>query len=313
MVRGVQPSCLVTGVAGFIGCHLADRLVADGWIVAGIDDERTGSWSRVSPRVRRCDHDLTKLTEREMRNLLKGVDVLFHLAAEKHSQQNPADDRILDVNVAATSRLFRAAANAEVGKTIFTSSLYAYGSVGPEPMVETDLPNPITTYGVSKLAGEHLLRSIGTDHGGRWSVARLFFIYGPRQDVRSGYRTVIHANFERIRRGERPTVYGDGRQALDYVYIDDCIDALVALVDARHDGLTVNVASGRAAAVSDLTAAMLETAGSGVTPMTCPPDWTAGSVRVGSTALAREKLGWSATTELGDGLRRVWSRFLETT
>jgi nucleoside-diphosphate-sugar epimerase len=298
---------VVTGAAGFIGGHLTSRLVADGWNVTGVDDERTGRWENADPQTRRVDHDLTQLDEARLRKILGGAEVLFHLAAEKHKQSEGEPERLLDVNVLATARLFRAAAAADVRKVVFTSSLYAYGSTGPDPMVETDLPAPRTIYGTSKVAGEHLLRAVAAASRLRWSVARLFFVYGPRQHPGSGYRSVIHANFERISRGERPTVYGDGQQALDYVFVDDCVDALVRLAASEADGLTVNIASGTAVSVAALTDEMLAVAGSELDPMTCAPDWTAGSRRCGSTLLAETVLGWRATTPLRVGLERVWS------
>jgi UDP-glucose 4-epimerase len=212
----------------------------------------------------------------------------------------------LDVNVAATARLFHAAGAAGVPKLVFTSSLYAYGSSGPAVMSERDVPTPSTVYGVSKLAGEHLLRATERTFGVQWSVARLFFVYGPRQLAAGGYPSVIVRNFDRIRRDEAPVVNGDGEQALDYVFVMDCADALVRLGAGDHHGLTVNVASGTAVSVRELTDAMLAVTGSSLEPIAGPADWTAGSFRVGSPELAAEQLAWKATTPLREGLRRVW-------
>jgi UDP-glucose 4-epimerase len=117
---------------------------------------------------------------------------------------------------------------------------------------------------------------------------------------------VIVSNFERLRRNERPLVYGDGKQALDYVYVDDAVDALVMLADRAHDGLVCNIGSGDAISVGDLTDKMLDVAGSDLEPLTCDADWTAGSLRVADTTVARDVLGWSARTGIEDGLRRVW-------
>jgi nucleoside-diphosphate-sugar epimerase len=298
---------VVTGAAGFIGGHLTSRLVADGWRVIGMDDERTGSWKNADPETHRVEYDLTELDEARLREALDGTEVLFHLAAEKHKQSEGRPERLLDVNVLATARLFRAAAAADARKVVFTSSLYAYGSTGPDPMVESDLPAPRTIYGASKLAGEHLLQAIAATGRLRWSVARLFFVYGPRQHARGGYRSVIHANFERIAKGEPPTIHGDGQQSLDYVYVDDCVDALLRLATPQADGLTVNVASGTAVSVAALTEEMLAVAGSKLEPLTCAPDWTAGSRRYGSTRLAETALGWRASTPLRAGLERVWT------
>jgi UDP-glucose 4-epimerase len=297
---------LVTGAAGFIGCHLVERLAREGWEVRGVDDERTGDWRRVKVSVARIDKSLEMMSARELRSACSGATVLFHLAAEKHNTPGVTADRTIEVNVAATARLFDAAGAAGVQTIVFTSSLYAYGSMGPEPMSELDVPTPSTVYGVSKLAGEHLLRATERAHRTAWSVARLFFVYGPRQLAAGGYPSVIVRNFERLRLGEPAVVNGDGEQALDYVYVDDCVDALVELGSGRHAGLTVNVASGNATTVNRLTQAMLEVSGAALAPVAGPADWTAGSRRVGATRVAAERLGWSAGTPLETGLRRVW-------
>jgi UDP-glucose 4-epimerase len=299
---------LVTGAAGFIGCHLTERLVSvEGWDVRAVDNERSGDWSRIEVPVERVHADLAQLDTAALVGLCRDVDVLFHLAAEKHNSA-PTPQKVIDLNVSATRRLFEGAARAEVGSVVFTSSLYAYGSMGPEPMRETDVPAPDTVYGISKVAGEHLLREAGRAYGLSWSAARMFFVYGPKQHAEGAYKSVIATNFERLLRGARPTIYGDGTQALDYLYVDDVVEALVKLADPRYDGCLLNLCTGHAVSISDLTGLMLRVSGSELEPFFCPPDWTAGSQRVGSPELAQAVLGWTATTPLEVGLEEVWRR-----
>jgi UDP-glucose 4-epimerase len=297
---------LVTGAAGFIGCHLVEALHEAGCSVIGVDDGRSGDWDRLQAPCTQVRRDLVDLGAEDLDELCSGVDVVFHLAAEKHNSAKATPQKIIDVNISATRRLFEAAARARGTKVVFTSSLYAYGSMGPEPMRETDVPAPKTMYGVSKLAGEHMLRIAYDDQPLAWSVARLFFIYGPRQFARGGYKSVIVSNFERLARGEEPTVFGDGEQSLDYVYIDDAVAALVALAAPEHNGKTVNIASGHALTVNALTSAMSSASGSAVAARVCPPDWTSGSSRVGDPAAAARELGWKADTPIEVGLRRCW-------
>jgi UDP-glucose 4-epimerase len=301
-----RPTTVITGAAGFIGSHLAARLVELGWFVCGVDNGQSGDWNHIAVPVERIDRDLTSLSDDELVSLLDGVDALFHLAAEKHNSSGATPQRTIDVNISATRRLFDAAARAGVGKVVFTSSLYAYGRMGPEQMAESDLPVPRTVYGMSKVAGEHLLRVAARDHGLRFTVARVFFVYGPRQFAGGGYKSVIPLNFERISRGERPVVFGDGEQALDYVYVDDCVEALLAMLPPEHDGGTYNVCTGRAISINTLTRAMLVVAGSDLEPVSQPPDWTAGTSRAGSPTLADQGLAWRATTPIEEGLARVW-------
>jgi UDP-glucose 4-epimerase len=306
-VNGRQPIAVVTGAAGFIGCNLAERLVEQGWAVRALDNERSGDWRRLAAPVERVERDLTSLTGDELLSLCDGAEALFHLAAEKHNSSKTTPQRTIEVNVQATQRLFDAAASVRVRKVVFTSSLYAYGSGGPDSMTEQDLPVPTTVYGASKVAGEHLLRVAGLEKGFGWTVARLFFIYGPRQYAEGGYKSVILKNFERIRSGESPVVFGDGEQALDYVYVDDCVDALLAMLEPEHDGCTYNVATGRPITVNELTVLMLEASGSDLEPVNGPADETAGTVRKGSPELAERRLAWRAETPIDEGLSRVWA------
>jgi UDP-glucose 4-epimerase len=305
--RSSSRRALVTGAAGFIGSHLITRLSELGWQVVGIDNERSGDWSRISVPCIRIERDLAAMDTSELAAAVAGADVCFHLAAEKHNSSRTTPERVIDVNISATRRILEAAATSRVDKVVFTSSLYAYGSRGPAPMSESDLPAPTTTYGMSKLAGEHLLRVAASSNGLHWNAARLFFVYGPGQYAEGGYKSVIVANFERLLRQERPIIYGDGTQALDYVYVDEVVDALLLLAEPEKNGLVCNVGSGRAVSVDTLTEMMLTISGRDLEPLTCPPDWTAGSVRVADTSLTRETLGWTATTTMEDGLERVWN------
>ncbi len=214
---------------------------------------------------------------------------------------------MIDTNITATRRLLTALGQLDrVPKLVFTSSLYAYGALGPTDMSEADLPAPTTDYGVSKLAGEHLLRVATSESGLPWTVARLFFIYGPRQYAEGGYKSVIVSNFERMSRGEPPRINGDGQQSLDYLYLDDALSALVKMTNRAVDGLTLNISSGTAVTVAELTARMLKVAKCDLQPVEAPPDWTAGTRRAGDPALARRRLGWVPTVGLDDGLGRVW-------
>jgi UDP-glucose 4-epimerase len=261
----------------------------------------------VGVAVDRVHADLAASSPRALEDLCAGASVLFHLAAEKYNTPGSTSERILDVNVVATNRLFDAAARAGLGKTIFTSSLYAYGALGPEPMREVDAPAPWTTYGTSKLTGEHLLRTLGHACGMRWSVARVFFVYGPRQFAEGGYKSVIVKNFERLRAGEAPVINGDGLQGLDYFYVDDCVDGLLRMVGAESDGQTLNLGSGRAVTIRELTRLMLDASGTEIEARNGAADWTAGTMRWADVTRAAEILGWRAQTELVTGLARTWA------
>jgi UDP-glucose 4-epimerase len=300
-------SFLVTGGAGFIGCHTIDALLRGGARrVIALDNLSTGRWDNVPQdgRVEPLTADLARMSPEEMQNAFRGVDYLLHLAAEKHNNAIDAPERLLAVNVEATFRLFRAAADARVRKVMFTSSLYANGRMTLPPMREDDVPEPKTVYGISKLAGEHLLRHFAAQ---RWTALRLFFVYGPKQFAGSGYKSVIVTNFERILRSEAPVIFGDGKQSLDYVYVRDVTRAILSSVSETADSQVVNIGTGTAVSVNQLTDCMLEAARSSLRPVHAPADWTAGTHRVCDNSKARQLLGWSPSIAMRDGLAEVYA------
>jgi UDP-glucose 4-epimerase len=296
----------VTGAAGFIGQHLCRVLLANGSSVRGIDDERCGDWSRVDASVERIVQPLEQMSQVSLLDACTDVDVLFHLAAEKHNSPRATPETLIDVNITATQRLVDAAASAQVRKFVFASSLYAYGGLGPAPMSEADTPAPATVYGLTKLAGEHLLRAADRSHRLPWCGARLFFVYGPGQYAEGGYKSVLVRNFERILRGEPPVIFGDGEQRLDYVYIDDCIEALLTMSNGSDPGRVYNVASGRGMSVKTLTQMMLDAAGSELEPVYGPADWTHGTARIGTRERAERELGWTPSIPIDEGVRKLW-------
>ena len=303
---------LVTGAAGFIGAHLCNRIADDlEFQVIGVDNLRSGRWNRLSDKTIKIQRDLNEFDIDELVDLLLDVDILFHLAAEKYNSSKSTPERLIATNVSATERLFRAASIAKVKRTVFTSSLYAYGSMGPNPMNELDVLAPNTLYGVSKLAGEGLLRSIDRELGLSWNVARLFFIYGPYQYADGGYRSVIVSNFQRIGRNESPLIFGDGEQLLDYVYIDDCIDALLKLAYSQTDREVVNVASGDPISINKLTEEMLIASRFAQEAVYADPDWTHGSARFGSQTKIERLFGWRVTSPLSSGLKLVYESLIE--
>lgn len=298
---------VVTGAAGFIGGQLCRRLIADGVPqVVGIDSLRSGDWSRTPGEVERVECDISDLGLTDWAEILDGAEVVYHLAAEKYNSSKSTPERLLNANVIATERLVRASAIANIDRFVFTSSLYAYGSMGPKIMSEGDLPAPSTLYGASKLMGENILRSLDRELGLSWNVARLFFIYGPHQYAEGGYKSVIMTNFERMLAGQPPLILGDGKQSLDYVYVEDCVTALMKLAVSDVEHRIVNVASGRATSIVDLTNLMLTVAGNEIAPVFGPPDWTAGSVRAGDPTGMRDSFGWSAEISFEVGLAKVY-------
>jgi UDP-glucose 4-epimerase len=297
---------VVTGGAGFIGSHLVRALLAAGAAhVRVLDDLRCGDPANLGGATTDVELVRVRLGWDDPTRHLAGADVLFHLAAEKHNQalDRPAD--LLRANVEGTHQLLAAAARHGVRHVVFTSSLYAYGRMAGPPCTEDACPQPTTVYGISKLAGEHLLRHFAGRDGLPGTVLRLYFVYGPRQYAGMGYKSVIVQNFERLLAGQPAVVYGDGRQALDYVYVADVVEALLRALTPAAAGQVFNVASGTAVTVRDLVTAMATVAGAPDAPVFEAADWTAGTSRSGSAAPLAERPGCRPRTNLETGLGRT--------
>lgn len=301
---------VVTGGAGFIGSHLVRALLERGAReVRVIDSLRYGDQANLGELagVTLLEHTLGSDPPERLDPVFDGAAYLFHLAAEKHNQSKDSPARVIQANITGTHDLFERAGQAGVRKVVFTSSLYAYGRMHAPAFVESEVPRPHTIYGISKLAGEHLCHHLSLKHGFDWCVLRYLFIYGPKQFAGMGYKSVIIKSIERLLEGRAPVVFGDGQQALDYVYVDDAVEAtLRALEREASHARALNIASGEATRVAELLCTLTAVAGSELELEQGPADWTAGSWRVGNPALAREVLGWSATTSLAEGLRRTF-------
>jgi UDP-glucose 4-epimerase len=292
---------------------LVDRLLVDGAAdVLACDNLHTGDWGHLDrwandSRLVRWEADFAAATPDVLRARLQGCDVLFHLAAEKHNQSRDRPTRVFDVNVQGTWRLLEAAAAAGIRKVVFTSSLYAHGGMVGPALDEADRPNPWTAYGISKLAGEQMLTHFRRVHGLQSACVRLFFTYGPRQFAGMGYKSVILRSFEHLMAGEPAAICGSGQQILDYVYIDDVVDALVRAAIREIGEEPVNIASGIGRSVAELVAAIAATAGSDLSPRHVAADWTEGTCRVGTIERAARLLDWRAVTPLEAGLEATYA------
>lgn len=301
---------MVTGGCGFIGSHLTRALVARGAKkVFVVDALRCGSKENLGDFGDKVEVIPFRIGTDAVDRLAKYVsttDYLFHLAAEKHNQSRDDPRELLRSNTTGMLDLLEAAARAGVKKVVFSSSLYAYGRMKGPPMVETEPASPRTLYGISKLAGENLLEFAARTWRLPSVALRFFFVFGPRQFSGMGYKSVIVKNFERIRAGQNPVIFGDGQQALDYVYVGDAVEAALRAMDSDISGEVLNVGSGNATTIQRLTEMMLAAAGSDLPVRFEPPDWTAGSCRLADIGKIKALLQWSPATSLEGGLKATW-------
>lgn len=303
---------LVTGGAGFIGSHVVDRLLREGYRVVAVDDLSTGRREQVDRRATFyhldvAGEELGAVMERER------PDYVIHQAAQARAGQALADP-VQDgrVNILGTVNLLQACARLGVRKVVYASSAAVYGEPRYLPLDEGHDRCPSSFYGISKLAGEMYVRAFWELHGLPYTILRYSNVYGPRQDA-LGEGGVVAIFIHRLLRGERPVVHGDGEQTRDFVYVEDVAEAnLLAL--SRGDGQVVNISTGKACSVNRLLAMLNEV----VKEETVEgPDPVHGPPRPGDIVhscldnrLAVKVLGWRPLHGLGDGLRKTVEFYL---
>jgi len=248
---------LVTGGAGFIGSHLVDRLLAEGFEVTVLDNFSSGRMRNISRHKDLRKFHLVQGDVRDVgvvKKVAEDVDAVFHEAALVDvalSMRNPL--LFNDVNVLGTLNLLDAFLDSNVKRFIFASSAAVYGNSKPAKKSENMRLAPISPYGVSKLAAENYIRVFNEIYGLETVSLRYFNVYGPRQGLASSYSGVITAFIGRLLNRQAPIIYGDGNQTRDFVHVDDVVSAnMLALESKNAVGEMFNVASGTAITVYEL-------------------------------------------------------------
>ncbi len=242
---------LVTGGCGFIGSHLADSLLADGHAVRILDDLSTGKRANKPEAATLIEADVAD--PRAVVRAMEGVDGCFHLAAiasvERANRDWLGTHR---VNLSGTITILEAARGGPI-PVVYASSAAIYGDNPALPLAETAAPRPLSAYGADKLGCELHARVAGRVHGIPTTGLRFFNVYGPRQDPLSPYSGVISIFCERLRGGRGVTIFGDGGQTRDFVFVADVVRALrAALRRVSTEAGVFNVCTGRASSVRDL-------------------------------------------------------------
>jgi UDP-glucose 4-epimerase len=298
---------LVTGGAGFIGSNLVRALLAEGEEVRVLDNFSTGSRANLEGLPVEIVEGELRSYER-VHNAVRGVEVVFHLGAlgsVPRSVQDPLTSSA--VNVEGTLNVLLAARDEGIRRVVFSSSTSVYGSSRELPTREDAPPDPISPYGVAKLAAERYCISFSRVYESFETVVlRYFNVFGPRQSPFSQYAAVIPLFIRAIAAGEPVTINGDGEQSRDFTYVDNVVDATVAAASAPGaSGRIFNVASGAPASVNRVADSIGAILGKPVERRHAPP--RPGDIRDSWADLtaAREVLGFEPAVPLDEGLRRT--------
>jgi UDP-glucose 4-epimerase len=308
----ISSKILVTGAAGFIGSHTVDQLLAAEHEVWGVDNFRTGRRENLAlafPNPRFHFAELDVAVEPDFVGFVGKIkpDAIIHLAAlvsVPESIANPALNERL--NFQATRIVAEAARLHKVTRIVFASSAAVYGDPQTYPIDEDTVKNPLSPYGSAKLSSENLLFDYARTHGITARCQRYFNVYGPRQDPRSPYSGVISIFLDHLVRKASPTIFGDGEQTRDFVYVHDV--ARANTIAATSVGLTsgvVNICTGRAVSLNQLWRLLASDRPDCPAPIYAP--LRPGDIQhsCGCTDLARYSLGFKARHNLAEGLRAL--------
>ena len=306
----------ITGGAGFIGSHLAERFVRDGYAVRIIDNLTTGSTTNLAPVKGQVDYRKIDLRDLEgLTDAFRSVHIVLHhggISSVPRSFEDPT--YIHDVNVTGTLNVFAAAIRAGVRKVINASSSSVYGENGAELQSETAVPSPLSPYGLSKWMGELYAAQFARLTAIEIVSLRYFNVFGPRQNLDSGYAAVIPLFIRKLADGGRPVIFGDGTQTRDFTFIDNIVEAnLRASKVSLMPGTILNVATGTRISLNELVSVLNEIFGSAITPIYEPK--RRGDIKHSraDTHLSEELLGDYTITKFREGLMKTARWFLEVT
>ena len=307
---------LVTGAAGFIGSHLSSALLDRGAAVVGLD-----SFTDYYPRpIKEANLDVNRqrdgfsfvearIQDADLQGLLDGVTHVFHLAAQAGVRKSWGGDfRIYtDNNVDASQQLLEACVGRPLHRFVYASSSSLYGDNVDIPMRETALPQPVSPYGVTKLAAEQLCHLYYVNHGVQTASLRYFTVYGPRQRPDMAFHRFIRASIE----GRPVTLYGDGEQTRDFTYVADAVAATMAAGDVGVPGRAYNIGGGSRVTVNYVLRVVERLVGRELTVRREPAQ--KGDMRdtYADTSLALGDLGFMPAFSLEQGLESEY-RWLST-
>ncbi len=301
---------LVTGGAGFIGSHITGMLVERGEQVRVLDNLTTGKKENLKGYMDRLEFIETDITRPESRRYFEGAKYIYHQAAISSVEKSIADPAETELhNVVGSVNVLKWALEEGAERVIMAGSAAVYGDAGEDgaPLREDEEGTPLSPYAFTKYAVEYYCKNYYHSYGLETLVLKYFNVFGPRQDPHSDYSGVISIFAEKMRKGERPVVLGDGLQTRDFVYVEDVAKAnlLAAEAAGKDCGKVINIASGRSVSILELVEKTNEALGTNLEPVFADP--RSGDVRHSRAdiGLAKKLLGFSPAVDFAEGLRRT--------
>ena len=298
---------LVTGGAGFIGSHISDRLLADGHRVRILDNFSTGKQENIpdSADVEVIEGDVGNYDT--VRTAMEQVDIVYHeaaIASVAETVGNPlASERI---NYRGTLNILEAARHAGVKRVMLACSAAVYGDLPELPKQESMAVKPLSPYAVDKLASEQACQMYTHLYGLETVSLRYFNVFGPRQDPSSPYSGVISIFSDYLGQGKQPTVYGDGEQTRDFVYVSDVVEANIkAATSPAAAGKAINIATGGKLSINELLKTVCDLKGQPFKPIYKPGRQGDIKHSRADISAAREYLDWEPVVAFEDGLRKL--------
>jgi len=313
---------LVTGGAGFIGSHLVETLLQQGYQVRVIDNLLTGKKENLNfVKDLNLPPETFEFIEGDIRDMnmcervMQGVSYVLHQAALPSVPRSVEDPFTTnEINITGTLNLLIAAQKAGVKRFVYASSSSAYGDQAVSPKVETLPPQPLSPYAVAKLGGEYYCQVFYKVYGLETVALRYFNVFGPRQDPESLYAAVIPKFISAFMRGESPHIYGDGEQTRDFTYVQDVVNAnLLAMKASGVGGEVFNIARGESISINYLAQEIKTIMHSDITPIHTDP--RPGDIRhsLADIEKAKKMLGYTPTMDLKTGLKATVDYFVNST
>jgi UDP-glucose 4-epimerase len=300
---------LVTGGAGFIGSHIAERLVRNGAKVRIIDNFSAGRLENIKPIIKKIDlirGDIRDIPTVKM--AVRGIRYIIHEAAMKSVPDSlKYPEKFNEVNVSGTLNVLIQAQKACVKRLVFASSSSVYGDVKTLPQQESFIPRPISPYGATKIIGETYCHTLSRIYPIETIVLRYFNVFGPRQDPDSPYAGVIIKFINAMLKNKQPIIFGDGKQSRDFTYIDNVVEGTLACLkpSVSVNGLVFNIASSNPITVIELIKTINKILKKSIKPIFTAP--RKGDIKhsYADTSLARKHLGYKTIVPLVQGLAKT--------